>query len=371
MNGDEPRPLTIVQVAAAPTINVEHLLVDARELAARRHHVILVARPRPSLSDRCVAAGVVHVPMALRSRFDINSLQRLARLIRSQRADAVHAEGGPSHVLTAVSGRFGTPGRVIHTIDSTAPPDWLDRWALRSSRQPVLATCTAVEQVLAAAPGLGRRPAVVVRPATVDDPARRDAAARQQARQRLAIPWPGPVVVQFGTNLWQGWKEVLQAAARLRREHPDTGVVFADCPSLRQKHIIQRVAAELGLEGRVVVVLSRDGVQDPMTAADIVLDASWAVAGAGVALLDAMGSGVPVVATAAGGFAELIDDGFTGVLVPPRDSLTLAAALGRLIRDQEFAASISAQAKRRVGEAFPIAERIDRLESLLQPVRER
>ncbi len=184
----------------------------------------------------------------------------------------------------------------------------------------------------------------------------------------MGIPWSGHVVVQVGTSLWQGWKESLQAAARLRRDHPDAGIVFADCPSMRQKQIILRVAAELGLGGRVVVVLSRHGVLDAMHAADVVMDASWAVAGAGVALLDAMASEIPVVATTAGGFPELIEDGLTGVLVPPRDSVTLAAALGRLLRDREFAASISAQARRRVSETFPLAERIDRLELLLRPV---
>ncbi|MEW6338375.1 MAG: glycosyltransferase family 4 protein [Acidobacteriota bacterium] len=366
MNGEEPRPLTIVQVTAAPTISVEHLLLDGMELAARRHHVILVARPRPSLNDRCVEDGVVHVPMALRSRFDVNSLQRLVRLVRSQRADAVVAEGGPCQALCAVAARLGGSGRVIHALDTTAPPDWLDRWALRSRRHTVLASCTAVGRMFAGAPAVGTRLSTIVRPAPVDWAARRDTDARQRARARLGLPWSGHVVVQFGTNLWQGWKELLQAATRLGRDHPDVGVVLADCPSPRQKQVVLRVAAELGLASRTAVVLARDGVEDPMAAADIVTDASWAVAGSGVSLLDAMASGIPVVATTVGGFPELIESGLTGVLVPPRDSVTLAAALGRLVREREFAASVSAQATRRVREAFPLSERVDRLEAVLR-----
>ena len=67
--------------------------------------------------------------------------------------------------------------------------------------------------------------------------------------------------------------------------------------------------------------------------------------GFGVACLEAMAYGRPVVASAVGGLLDLIDDGRTGVLVPPDDVTALAAALGDLIEDPARAAALGRAAR--------------------------
>jgi glycosyltransferase involved in cell wall biosynthesis len=79
--------------------------------------------------------------------------------------------------------------------------------------------------------------------------------------------------------------------------------------------------------------------------------------GYGMTAREAMAYGRPVVATAVGGLREAIDDGVTGVLVPPRNPLALRAALDRLLADQELRARLGAAARRRAGLVFsPAAE---------------
>jgi glycosyltransferase involved in cell wall biosynthesis len=63
--------------------------------------------------------------------------------------------------------------------------------------------------------------------------------------------------------------------------------------------------------------------------------------------IEAMASGVPVVASRIGGLPDLVDDEVTGLLVPPGDSEALAASLGRVIRDPALRARLAAGARAR------------------------
>ena len=68
-------------------------------------------------------------------------------------------------------------------------------------------------------------------------------------------------------------------------------------------------------------------------------------------LLESMAAGIPVVATRVGGNPEVIEDGVSGLLVPPRDSAALAAATARLLEDEELAARLGQAGMRRVSRA--------------------
>ena len=83
-----------------------------------------------------------------------------------------------------------------------------------------------------------------------------------------------------------------------------------------------------------------------------------------VSLMEAGACGVAAVATAVGGVPELVDDGITGLLVPAGDAPALAAALERILCDQELAARLGAAARRKVEQSFSIAGQVDRLLSL-------
>ena len=83
--------------------------------------------------------------------------------------------------------------------------------------------------------------------------------------------------------------------------------------------------------------------------------------GMGSVLLDAMEITQPIVATAAGGIPEVVVDGETGVLVPPRDATALAAAIVRLLRDPERQARLGAAARQRVRASFSVERMVQRI----------
>jgi glycosyltransferase involved in cell wall biosynthesis len=107
-------------------------------------------------------------------------------------------------------------------------------------------------------------------------------------------------------------------------------IYFGDGPDLEQ---LKRVGSELGARDRVIFAGYRDDAAALSGGADVcVVPSVWAEA-FGLAALEPMASGVPVIASRVGGIPEIVVDGETGVLVTAGDEAALATALGRLLSD--------------------------------------
>jgi glycosyltransferase involved in cell wall biosynthesis len=76
-------------------------------------------------------------------------------------------------------------------------------------------------------------------------------------------------------------------------------------------------------------------------------------------LMDAQAVGLPIVATMAGGIPEIVEDGITGILVPPRDPAALATAVSRVLTDQALRRTLGEAGLRRAGERFDLADTVE------------
>jgi len=152
---------------------------------------------------------------------------------------------------------------------------------------------------------------------------------------------PDPDIVRTdGTPLllWVGrlqpWKGV-DVALRALREIPQAYLMIVGDGETRAD--LERLAQELGLAERVrfLGALPRERLPSIYAAADLLLATSFASETFGIGLVEAQACGLPVVASRFGGFPEVIDEGHTGLLVPPRDPTALAAAVRTLLNDPE------------------------------------
>jgi D-inositol-3-phosphate glycosyltransferase len=152
---------------------------------------------------------------------------------------------------------------------------------------------------------------------------------------------PDPDIVRTdGTPLllWVGrlqpWKGV-DVALRALREIPQAHLMIVGDGETRAD--LERLAQGLGLAERVhfLGAVPRERLPSIYAAADLLLATSFASETFGIGLVEAQACGLPVVASRFGGFPEVIDEGRTGLLVPPRDPAALAAAVRSLIDDPE------------------------------------
>jgi glycosyltransferase involved in cell wall biosynthesis len=130
-----------------------------------------------------------------------------------------------------------------------------------------------------------------------------------------------------------------------------------------------RLAAELGLEGRVYFSSFRQDVPDVLAAADIyVLPSLWE--GLPIGLLEAMAMGKAVIGTRVDGTREVLRDGENGLVVEPGNVGALAAAILRLVEDRRLRESMGACAVETVRERFNAAVMTKEIENIYKKIAE-
>ena len=122
---------------------------------------------------------------------------------------------------------------------------------------------------------------------------------------------------------------------------------------------------ERGLEDTVLLLGLRRDVADVLAALDVVAFSSDRE-GTPLAVMEAMASGKPIVATRVGGVPDLVEDGVHGLLVPRRDSRALADSIARLLRDERLRSELGRRGRERQQREFDIGVTVRQVESLYE-----
>jgi glycosyltransferase involved in cell wall biosynthesis len=184
---------------------------------------------------------------------------------------------------------------------------------------------------------------------------------RCRARDRLGLPLEAPLVGSVARLAPPKDIETLvRAFAQLMGDRPAARLVLVgDGP---RRDDIEALVASLGMEERVVLAGTRRDVAEVLPAFDVLVLSSLHE-GLPRAIVEAMASGVPVVATAVGGIPEIVRDEETGLLVPVGDATAMGAAISRLLDDPALGSSLAASARSLVAE-FDVGEMVSRTVAL-------
>jgi glycosyltransferase involved in cell wall biosynthesis len=172
---------------------------------------------------------------------------------------------------------------------------------------------------------------------------------------------PRRVVVVANLRREKAHDVLIDAAALLRPRVPDLHVdIVGDGP---ERARLEERARTRGVADAITFWGHQEDVGERLSAADLFVLPSRSEAFPN-ALLEAMASGLPAVATRVGGMQELVDDGRTGCLVPPDDPAALAEALGHLMAHGELAVRLGANAREQVRQRYSFDRMIGAFEAL-------
>ena len=184
---------------------------------------------------------------------------------------------------------------------------------------------------------------------------RRPAAA---VRAEIGIPAGCPIIgMTARLHPMKGHVYLLRAMPAVVRAVPDVHLVLAGAGELRRP--LEETAAQAGFAERVHFLGHRTDVADVTQIYDVAVLPSVTLECLPYTLMEAMALRKPVVASRFSGIPEVVADGVTGTLVPPRDPKALAVAIVDLLRDPDKARAFGEAGRRRVEEKFTLKRMLD------------
>lgn len=312
------------------------------------------------------ALGIDVFDARMRHKADLPALLRLYRHIRHTRPAILHASlfhaNLPGRVMGRLAGLAGTPAPIIICSERTMAmeSEWryrVNRWTIGLVDR-VIAVSANVRDFCVSHIGLPAEKLVVIYNGVALP--RELPASRQQARDALGLP-SDDLVIGAVTRLdpVKGVDFLIRALAQVDDARL---TVIGDGP---ERAALEALANDLGVTGQVFWAGHRCDVESLLPAFDLFVQPSLHE-GMPNTVLEAQACGLPVVATAVGGTPEVVVDGVTGLLVPPRDPTALAKAMTVLLRNSDLRRKMGRAGRDRIAQHFSVERMVEQTQALYE-----
>lgn len=312
--------------------------------------------------------GIPTREIPMRHKLDLAVVGPIRQLLREQNIDVVHTHGVRANLVARLAAhREELP--VVTTLHSVLRYDYRSRLEAWVARAITRLTNRYTDRFIAISAAIREDALAMGIPAErvqviyngLDVSRFRPARPPAEVRRELSLREEDPVVAVIGRlHPVKGQRYFLQAASRLHAVRP--GLQFLLVGEGPARAELQELAEFLGLGDSVTMPGYFPHVEELYPLIDVLCVPS-VMEGLGLVVLEAMHFGTPVVATAVGGIPELITDQREGLLVPPRDSEALAAAVARLLDDRDLARRLAEAGRQRVRE-FTVESMARQVEAL-------
>jgi glycosyltransferase involved in cell wall biosynthesis len=340
----------------------ETTLLSCARMDPMRYEMVLVtgpqAGPEGSLVDEASDAGVrvIVEPHLVRqvAPSDARATFRLARLFRAERPDIVHTNSSKAGIIGRAAARLAKVPHVVHTVHGWSFHDhmhaatragYVSAERLAAKWSDTLIVVTSIDREKGLVHGIGTPSQYRLIRAGFDViPFELARTQRTAARQALGMSSNARVVgsvmrlsEQKDPLTW------IRAAGAIARRDPEAQFIVVGDGSLRRE--VEVAAEQEGITNRLQITGVRRDVAQCMAAFDVFLSTSlWE--GLPKVVLQAMATGIPVVATPSDGVQEVLRHEESGLVVPPSNPEAAAAAVTRLLDSQDLRERLVTAAER-------------------------
>ncbi len=319
------------------------------------------------IKDRFDELGIPFVSLARRGRIDPKLILDVRKVIRDCEIDVVMTTLFYADVVGALASAI-SPNKAIFSWETISAPEWLlthRLWSYRFAMKfcsKVISVSNATADWLVEKRGL-RREKITVIPYGVDLDlfcnGRNDGLKSELGFE----PEDKLIGVVARLHPQKGHCYLIEAARKIVTEHNNAKFVLVGDGELR--HDLEQQVANAGLSDSVSFLGFRRDVRELLRTFDVFVLPSL-YEGLPNVILEAMATGLPVVATAVDGTVELVDDGVTGFLVRPKEPAPLAHRISELLGNDELRHAYGAAGRKKVEEEYSLSQQVVNFQNLYE-----
>jgi glycosyltransferase involved in cell wall biosynthesis len=363
------RPLNILLTNSTDIFagGEDYVLILARRLRMRGHRVWVSALPGHLLLAKCEELGIPVVPIDYRGMSRVFAVAReLRRHLRRLSIDIVHSNANYDRTCAAIAATSSTTRHVAgvhstHSIQHNITHWWRNRWGT----DHFITDADAGRQVLIGEDGIAPARITTVPIGIENETPEHDAQARAAIRTAWNVR-DSTVIIGNVARLvpFKGHAVLLETIARVVQESPDVLFPIVGDGELLETLLVQ--TRTLGIEHAVRFLGFQDNLQEIYPGFDVYCHSSLERAAEmfPIAILRALGTGLPVVCTNVGGIAAMVREGKSGFLTPPEDPRALAEALLRVIRDPALRKAMGGESRALFRERYHASVMASRVEEV-------
>jgi glycosyltransferase involved in cell wall biosynthesis len=367
--------MKIIMTESSGAIGGQELavLLYAEGLRARGHDLRLIVEPGSPIHKMAEHQQLPVVTLSMRRANYGSAIRAIRGHLRQQRPDIVHVNSSRDSWVASLAARLVRPRpKIIRSRHTSVPlnKNLFTRVLYRRLCDYVIVTGGELtRRALIERDGLD--PCHVdAFPIGIDVTHFRPGMPARDLKQEWGLP-PDHRLVGILSYLrgYKGHRYFVEAAAQvLSRVKNVTFMIIGEGP---EEHNIRTQISELGLTARVLLLGSREGhreVVEALRSLDVFVLPSVEGDTIPQALMQALAVGLPVVSTTIGSIPDVVKDGHTGFLVPPRDSTSLAERILTLLQDESLRRRLGWTGHELVKEHYSLQSMLARLEAVYQRV---
>ena len=302
-------------------------------------------------------------------RLNPASLLDIARVARQTQTDLLHLHGYKACTLGRIVGALLGMPVVLHehaVFPKMPPYQKLADWLLAPLNDRVVVNCEAVAEFCVERRSMDpENIEIIFNGVPLNEFREVSDSAAAEAAEELGIGADTPVVGTVARLEEQkGITHFLNAVPAVKEECPDVKVLIVGDGTLRGA--LEEEARQLGIADNVIFTGERRDVPRLYKLMDVKVISSI-YEGTTLTVFEAMATGTPVVATTVDGVEEVIEDGATGMLVPPKDAASIAEVVTDLLTNPDRARLLSERAEQAVKQ-YDVRTSMRRIENLYETV---
>jgi len=319
-----------------------------KKLNPERFKSVVLLPPGPWLNPRLRELGVPVIEVSWNAWYDPRGPLALVKTIREYGVDLIHSHLPGQNFYSCIAGTL-TRRKTLVTYhgpvefhDGESAKGKVKLWFVKNTADRAIVVCKMVKAILVDYGFQDDRISVIYNGI---DPAPYVIATEGTIRSELGLS-PDDKLVGMVANVREskGYDVLVKACAEVSKQFPRvTFVSVGDVPDALAQPI-KKLVDDLSLADRFIFLGFRNDVPNILRDLDVFVLASTSE-GMPLAVLEAMASKIATVTTRCGGIPEVVDDGHTGLLVPPSDPGALAKAIGDLLSDHSRALWLGANAQ--------------------------